>query len=403
MLTIGVDAHTRVSMAVAIDVAGRAVARWRGPTTAGGWRALEVWSTTLDTVRQWGSAGAWHDGRGLAQSLVAAGAVVDAVTARLTAAGCRRARRPDKHDRLDARAVARAGPREEALPPVTGADDPPSVAALVAERAALVVAAPRRRNQLHQLLAQLDPDDRSQLPARTSQRGVHAAASDTTDDAQPVAQHRARTGRRLAQRLQLVLEQVRGLTPASECLAVRHWTPLTAVFGVSLVTAAALAGLLGPGRRFQSDAHLAASAGVAPVDAASAAQVRPRLTRGGTRRLTAMLHRLAVPHARGAPAAQADSARRLPAGKPTRDAVRARKRHLARVIWRRWAACLAAIQRTAEAIAAERCWPSAAPVRAVAHQRCRSRAGSDRWARAVSGGRAGAMVNLGRRRTARTG
>jgi hypothetical protein len=37
MPKIGVDAHKRVNMAVALDAAGRAVARWRGPNSVAGW------------------------------------------------------------------------------------------------------------------------------------------------------------------------------------------------------------------------------------------------------------------------------------------------------------------------------------------------------------------------------
>ena len=38
MLTIGVDAHTRVHAAGALDDAGREVGRWRGPNSPDGWR-----------------------------------------------------------------------------------------------------------------------------------------------------------------------------------------------------------------------------------------------------------------------------------------------------------------------------------------------------------------------------
>jgi hypothetical protein len=38
MITIGVDAHKGVHVAVAVDEAGREVARWRGPNSATGWR-----------------------------------------------------------------------------------------------------------------------------------------------------------------------------------------------------------------------------------------------------------------------------------------------------------------------------------------------------------------------------
>jgi len=36
MVTIGVDAHKRMHMAVALDDAGRVIDQWRGPNTADG-------------------------------------------------------------------------------------------------------------------------------------------------------------------------------------------------------------------------------------------------------------------------------------------------------------------------------------------------------------------------------
>ena len=341
MLTVGVDAHKTTIMAVAIDVVGREVASWRGPNTVTGWQALVDWSITLDRACQWGIEGAWNYGRGLAQHLVASGATVYEVNARLTAEGRRRARRPDKTDGLDARAVARAVQREETLPRVTGEDETSMVNDLVAEREALVVDATRLRNQLHQVLTHLDPDYRRRLPSLTSQRGVRAAATYTTDDPRPVAQHRARMVQRMAQRLQFIMEQVRLLTREIERLAAQHWAPLTEVYGVNLLTAATLAGVLGPGRRFRTDAQLAAFAGVAPLEASSAERVRHRLNPGGNRRLNAILHRIAITQLRDAPAAQAYIARRLQEGKTKREALRALKRHLARAVWRRWQDCLA--------------------------------------------------------------
>ena len=40
MLTIGVDAHKQVHAAVAVDEAGRDVARWRGPNSVEGWHQV---------------------------------------------------------------------------------------------------------------------------------------------------------------------------------------------------------------------------------------------------------------------------------------------------------------------------------------------------------------------------
>src|SRR5437764_942724 len=124
MLTIGVDAHKRTNVAVAIDAAGREVARWCGPNTVAGWRHVAAWAAALGEDARWGIEGAWNYGRGLAQFLVEAGAPVYEVNARWTAAGRRRARTMAKSDGLDARAVALVVWREAAaLPPVTADDD----------------------------------------------------------------------------------------------------------------------------------------------------------------------------------------------------------------------------------------------------------------------------------------
>ncbi len=124
-------------------------------------------------------------------------------------------------------------------------------------------------------------------------------------------------------------------------LAVGRFAPLTQICGVSPLTAGALAGILGPGRRFAADAQLAAYAGVAPREASSAERVRHRLSRGGNRRLNAILYRIVLTQSRHAPAAQAYLARRTSEGKTRREAVRARKRFVVRAIRRRWQECLA--------------------------------------------------------------
>ncbi len=116
---------------------------------------------------------------------------------------------------------------------------------------------------------------------------------------------------------------------------------LTQVCGVDLLTAAALAGLLGPGQRFRTDAEIAAFAGVAPLETSSAARVRHRLNRGGNRRLNSILYRIALTQARCSPDAQAYLARRQAEGKTWREAIRALKRHIVRAIWRRWQECQA--------------------------------------------------------------
>jgi len=92
MLTIGVDAHKGTHMAVAVDAAGQECGHWQGPNSTEGWVGLRTWAKELGTERRWGIEGAWNDGRGLAQSLVAAGELVHEVNAR--SRGQRAAARP---------------------------------------------------------------------------------------------------------------------------------------------------------------------------------------------------------------------------------------------------------------------------------------------------------------------
>jgi transposase len=343
MITIGVDAHKRVHAAVALDEAGREVARWRGPNSADGWAALGRWAEALGAPRRWGIEGAGGYGRGLAQRAVAHGAEVYEVNARWTAAGRRRARRRDKNDWRDAAAVAEVVRKEApALPAVAPEDETAALALLVAERDELVAEVTRLRNQLHHLLGQLDPEYADHLPSLRSKAGVAALEAYATDAASPVQQQRAAAVRRLAQRLRLAAEQGGALTAEIRALAAPRYAPLTAIVGVDLLTAAALAGLLGPGRRFASDAALATYAGVAPCEASSAERVRHRLNRGGNRRLNAVLHRVAVSQARHSPEARAYLERRQREGKTRREALRALKRFICRAVWRRWQECLAA-------------------------------------------------------------
>jgi transposase len=213
MVTIGVDAPKQVHAAVALDEAGQGLGHWRGPNSRAGWLALHAWAVGLGGPRQWGIEGAWNDGRGLAQHLVETGEVVYESTPRWTAEGRRRARTPGKSDALDARAVARLVQREAATLPRVGADDETAVLeVLVTERDGAVAEATRLRNQLHQLLLQVDPEYQLHLPRLRTRAGIAALVQYTTSSPHPLDQERAAVVRRLAQRLRLALDQAADVT-----------------------------------------------------------------------------------------------------------------------------------------------------------------------------------------------
>ncbi len=341
MITIGVDAHKHVHMAVAVNERGQVANQWQGENSTDGWDAVARWAQGLDEERRWGIEGGGGYGRGLAQFLVDAGDRVYDINPRLTATERRRSRRLDKNDARDAQAIALVTQREEEkLPRVTVEDETVALDLLVAERDDAQAEATRLRNRLHHLLLQLDPAYQAHLPALTSVAGVQAATAYTTTSVSLVQQERAAVVRRLASRLRLALEQIAELGGRIEALAQAHYAPLTRLCGVSLLTAGSLAGILGPGRRFASEAKLAAYAGVAPLETSSAGRVRHRLNRGGNRRLNAILYRIALVQSRWSPEARAYLARRVAEGKTKREAFRALKRHLIRSIWRLWNECM---------------------------------------------------------------
>jgi transposase len=248
----------------------------------------------------------------------------------------------DKTDRHDAQAVARCV-RQEApeLPRVAADDITAELDLLTCQREELKIETTRLANQLHALLLQIDAEYKAHLPSLGSEAGLVALEAYQSSTAGSLAEARAAGVRRLAQRLRLARDQAKELAKQVKALtATAGFTPLTEINGVGLLIAGTLAGILGPGCRFASDAQLAAYAGVAPLEASSAGAVRHRLNRGGNRRLNALLHMVAITQLRSWPPARDYVKRRMSEGKTHREALRALKRYLARAIWQAWKRCL---------------------------------------------------------------
>lgn len=340
MITIGVDAHKRVHVALAVDEAGREIGDWRGPNSAEGWTSFAKWALSLGPERRWGIEGAWNYGRGLAQYLVSLGETVYDVNPRWTALRRRSARKPGKTDQLDARAVA-LFVRQEApnLPHVYSEDTTALLDLLTTERECAVAESTRLRNQIHALLMQVDPEYESRLPSLTSNAGLGALQSYESPNSGSLQVERAAAIRRLAQRLRLAVLEAAELKERIKRLAESSYSPLTRLCGVNLLTAGTLAAILGPGNRFASDAQLAAYAGVAPLETSSAGVVRHRLNRGGNRRLNSVLYRIVLTQAHHLPEARAYIERRVSQGKTRREAHRALRRFVIRAIWRLWQEC----------------------------------------------------------------
>jgi hypothetical protein len=189
------------------------------------------------------------------------------------------------------------------------------------------------------ILLQVDPEYQLHMPAMKSQAGLAKLRGYAAVDEQPLSQERAAAIRRLTERLALALAQADALGDRIRTAAAVRFAPLTQLCGVNALTAGMLAGILGPGRRFVSDAALAAYAGASPLEASSAGHVRHRLNRGGNRRLNAILYMIALSQARHSEQARTYLARRVSEGKTRREAMRTLKRYIVRAIWRLWMEC----------------------------------------------------------------
>lgn len=346
MCVIGVDAHRRMLYAVAVDERGQELGCWKGRNTAAQWAAALVWAEELTedaaAVRQWGIEGSANQGRGLAQMLVGQGDVVVEINPRWTAASRNRSRSRDKTDHVDARAIARLLVQEgETLPRVNPEDATTPLAILTRERETLQADLTRNRNRLHAELLRLDPDYTDRLPKLTTRAGLDAVLAWDETRLGVSAQIQLQTAQRRVRRLLALLDDLEAVSTQLEAMSRPVAAPLTEVYGVAELTAGMLAGYLGPGDRFDTDAHLASHAGVAPLEASSAGKTRHRLNRTGHRKLNAVIHRIALTQSQRYAPAKQYLARRQAEGKTWREAIRALKRHIVRAIWQAWQQCLA--------------------------------------------------------------
>jgi hypothetical protein len=87
--------------------------------------------------------------------------------------------------------------------------------------------------------------------------------------------------------------------------------------------------------RFPDRAHFASWNGTAPIDASSGDQIRHRLSRAGNRQINRTLHIMATVQLRNPAEGRAYYDRKKTAGKTSNEAMRALKRRLSDIVYRR--------------------------------------------------------------------
>jgi transposase len=138
------------------------------------------------------------------------------------------------------------------------------------------------------------------------------------------------------------VKRIRELTAAINELArrigaqIRVLTPrLLAMSRVGVLSAAKIVAEVADVRRFRSKEAFARHNATAPLPVWSANKIRHPLSRTGNRQLSAAIHRIAVTQMRIHEAAKAYLERRVAMGNTKTEALRALKRRLSDVVYRR--------------------------------------------------------------------
>ena len=241
------------------------------------------------------------------------------------------ARTYGKSDPIDALAVARAALREPGLPTARLDGPEREVRLLTDHREDLVGERTRAMNRLRWHLHELDPDWDLAPRALTRKKTITAVTGRLAGMDGLVA----RLAADLAGRIETLTGDINALEKEIGVLARQLAPSLLALRGVAELTAAKIVGETAGVDRFRSEAAYARHNGTAPLPVWSANKTRHRLSRTGNRQLNCAIHRIAVTQLRCHPKAQAYFASRIAAGNSKAEALRALKRQLSDVVYRR--------------------------------------------------------------------
>ena len=332
-VVIGIDPHSRIHVAAALDEHGRPVDSREVGASPEQLGQLLDWIAGLDVAKV-AVEGAKGYGLPLARLLVAAGYVVVDVSSNLTAEERKRSRRRGKDDESDAVAIARVALRESDLPTMNPTHLDADLKLLVDARDQLVQEEARVRNRLHALLLTMSPGYHN-ITGPLNGRPAFGRARSLTLKARKTDPMRAKLALAAIRRLHALRDEQADLEQdINDELARRHPTNLQAIPGVGPLTAAKILGEVRDVRHYASAAAFAAHAGVAPIPASSGNTHRHRLARGGNRQLNRALFTIAMVQARWHPPAREYLARKRAEGKTSAEARRCLKRHLANVVYR---------------------------------------------------------------------
>ena len=329
-ITIGVDTHKDVHVAVAVNQHGVRREQLRIPATTSGYVDLQRWAATLGTVQAFGIEGTGSYGAALTRFLLAAGHRVVEVNRPDRATR----HRAGKSDPIDAETAARAVLARVATgTPKTGTGQVEMIRMLKMAKDSAVKASTQAINQIKALLITAPAALREHLSGLTTSTLLDRCAALRPGTLTTPTAATKHTLRLLARRTHTLRAEAHTLNEHIHHLLTTTAPELLTVFGAGPDTAATLLITAGDNpQRLHTEAAFAALCGTNPIPASSGKTTRHRLNRGGNRQANAALHRIIIVRLRWHQPTRDYLTRRLTQGKTKPEIIRCLKRHLTREI-----------------------------------------------------------------------
>lgn len=330
-VVVGVDPHADTLAASGTDAAGVEVFHLEVPNTATG---IDQLIGRVNGHRpKWAIEGTGTYGRQLCDRLLADDNEVVEVPTRLT--GKYRSKAGNrKTDRGDATAIARAGLMDDCAK-VSHLEVVETLRVLVTQRKALVETRVEAVNRLRARLRELDPDSPLVSGRLRSIRTMTALiglaqqpGANPLEDALKQA-----IGMDAANWLMLT-SQIKQLEGAIKGALPPAGDALTQIMGIGLIGAATIIAHTGDIARFPTEGHYASFCGTAPIDVSSGRQQRHRLNRWGLRAINSVLQTAVITQLSRNGVAADYIHSQMSRGKTKREAIRAAKRKLNRLVYR---------------------------------------------------------------------
>jgi transposase len=324
-VTLGVDTHKDIHVAVALDQIGRRLGIASFPTDDAHHRVLWDWARSFGPLTHAGVEGTGSFGYRLAQFLTGCGVMVFEVNRPNRTAR----RRRGKSDPVDAENAARAVLSGDATATPKSRSGPAGqLRALLVQRRSALKSRTQAELQLRSLILELEDQLREQIDRRRIADLTSACAALATADGTSIAL------RALARRWQHLDEEVRDNDIYVEQIVRQTAPSLLTRPGIGPICAAQLLVTAGDNPdRLVSEAAFAALCGASPVEHSSGTTKRHRLNRGGDRLANSALWMIANNRLIHDSKTHEYATRRTATGSSRKEILRLLKRYIARQVF----------------------------------------------------------------------